>query len=101
MEPTKLRPCTSPQHVRTEHRGDPGSRILYDKLSVRTWAAILNSAPRIPPVFAPHMLGTCTSVGGLRQSKIVNGTLGIVIRCKLMVAMMLSHLDIQNRISIT
>ena len=53
---------TSPQHVRTEYRGDPGSRILYDKLSVRTWAAILNSAPRIPPVFAPHKLGTCTRV---------------------------------------
>ena len=45
---------TSPQHVRNEHRGDPGSRILY--------GAILNSVPRIP-LFVPSMLGTCNRLG--------------------------------------
>ena len=33
---------------------------------MRTWAAILNSAPRIPPVFVPFMLGTCTSLSKVR-----------------------------------
>ena len=39
-------------------------------------------------------------LSGLRLSKIITGTLRIVIHCKLMVAIMLSHLNIQNRISI-
>ena len=40
-------------------------------------------------------------LGGVKQSNSRPGTLGIVIRCILMVAMMLSHLDVKNQISIS